>query len=395
MATVNLGTYGGKAVVVKRLHAHLASRDEVVATLRDEARIGVCLRHPNIGGTLGHVRHQDGLVLVSEYVHGESLAVLLRRSGQVPVPVVLRVALDMLAGLDAAHRAVDERANPLGLVHRDVTPHNVMVGADGLTRVIDFGIALCSGRFQRTKAGDVKGKFPYLAPEQLREERISPRTDVYACAAVIWEMLAGRRLFDGPHEAAVIGEILRGHPARIGAHRADLAPGFAVFFARALARDARLRYASARETWTALSALGEPASPREVGAWVARTAGNALRERALAIAELERAARSCWASDARSLRVLADVEPGTPAHAFPVGTPRRALEKTKATRRTRTLWEALPRSLPFAGRPGELIAFAAAVAFFAGCCMLVLSHAAGIGGAPPSQAERATALIPR
>lgn len=285
MATVCLGLYGVAPVAIKRLHPHLAGLPEMVATLRDEVRIGGWVRHPNVLAPLSLYGDPIRPVLLSPYVHGEA---------RVAPALALRIALDVLAGLDAAHRATDEAGRPLSLVHRDVTPHNILVGVDGVSRVIDFGIARCKTRFQTTKAGDVKGKFPYLAPEQLRGDDATPPTDIYAFAAVLWEMLAGRRLFDGEHEASVIAEVLAGRVPRISGIVPDLPSELGLVFARALSREPGHRYSSATAMAYGLRGAGRIASAREVGDWVGGLARSSLYERELALVELVRLRRTCF-----------------------------------------------------------------------------------------------------
>src|SRR5262249_42424562 len=144
------------------------------------------------------------LLLVMEYVHGESLQELQTRSGVgVPIPVALAIATDVLEGLHAAHEARTERGEPLALVHRDVSPQNVMVGEDGMARLLDFGSAKAAHRLHTTAgAGTLKGKCGYMAREQVLGEAVDRRTDIYAAGTVLWEMLAGRRLFDAENTNA-------------------------------------------------------------------------------------------------------------------------------------------------------------------------------------------------
>ena len=147
-----------------------------------------------------------------DYVHGESLWKLVRalkeRNERVPVPIAAAILVDTLHGLHAAHEATDERGAPLGIVHRDVSPQNILVGADGVTRLVDFGIAKAAGRLHSTRDSSVKGKYAYMAPEQVRGEPVSRLTDTYAAAIVFWELLTGERLFVGKTEAETIHKCL-------------------------------------------------------------------------------------------------------------------------------------------------------------------------------------------
>ncbi|HEY6462542.1 MAG TPA: serine/threonine-protein kinase, partial [Polyangiaceae bacterium] len=204
MATVHVGRLLGPAgfsrtVAMKHLHKQFAGDPEFVAMFLDEARIAARIRHPNVVSTLDVVTLDGELYLVMDYVAGESVAHLLRglrrRDAFVPPRIAVTIACDMLAGLHAAHEATDDHGQPLGIVHRDVSPQNVLVGTDGSARVVDFGVAKAAGRMQTTREGQVKGKAAYMAQEQLRGGAVDRRTDVYSAAVVLWETLTGERLF--------------------------------------------------------------------------------------------------------------------------------------------------------------------------------------------------------
>src|SRR5580700_11191148 len=212
MATVHIGRLLGpvgfaRTVAIKRLHPHLARNPEFVAMFLDEARLAARIRHPNVVSTLDVVATEGELFVVMEYVPGDSLARLLfaakERSERVPLSVAASIMVDMLHGLHAAHEASDERGQPLNLVHRDVSPHNVLVGTDGAAHLIDFGVAKATGRAQVTREGQLKGKLAYMAPEQLGGSPVDRRADVFGASVVLWEMLTGQRLFDGADEGEI------------------------------------------------------------------------------------------------------------------------------------------------------------------------------------------------
>ena len=287
-----LGPSGfSRTVAIKRLHAHLSEDPEFVAMFRDEARLAARIRHPNVVQTLD-VESSDGeLFVVLDYIHGESLARLLseaRRAGS-PVPPALLSAIlfGALEGLHAAHEARDAKGDPLDLVHRDVSPHNVLVGADGIARVLDFGVAKARGRAQTTRGGQLKGKLSYMAPEQLRG-KVSRRTDVFAASVVLWEALTGKRLFEGDDDGDVINRILHEPVPSPRKHAPTVPPELEAIVMRGLERDPSLRFATAREMALALDAQGTLATPIEVGAFVERTVGPALAERAMRVAQIER-----------------------------------------------------------------------------------------------------------
>jgi len=315
MAAVHLGRQLGAAgfartVAIKRLHGGLARDAEFVAMFLDEARLVARVRHPNVVPTLDVVSTFDELFIVMDYVHGESLLRLLtasRAAGRpAPPAIAASVVAGVLHGLHAAHEAVSETGEPLGMVHRDVSPHNVLVGLDGVPRVLDFGIAKATQRVQTTREGQLKGKIAYMAPEQLQGAPADRRADVYAAAVVLWEALTGQRLFEGDSEGAVVTQVLA---ARTSAPSL-LAPGVSTHLdavtMRALARDPSRRFATAREMAIALESTGPLASPSDLGAWVASLSRDVLAERAAMVAEMEaESSRSNAELAVNSLRSIA------------------------------------------------------------------------------------------
>ncbi len=298
MATVHYGRLVGtsgfaKTVAIKRLHRALAHNASFRRMILEEARLAARVRHPNVVPPLDVLAEGGELLLVMEYVHGESLSRLLRaaqREGEsVPLAVAAAILSNMLHGLHAAHEARDEAGQPLDIVHRDISPQNVIVGVDGIARVIDFGIAKAVTSEEATTAGTIKGKVPYLSPEQLEGEPATRRTDIYAASVVFWEILAGRRLFDGADDAAILCGIL-GAPVRPPSVYNPLVPGtLDDVVLQGLARDPRQRFASAREMALALEEAIHLATSTMVGEWTERLAKDALAERTLRLAEVEAA----------------------------------------------------------------------------------------------------------
>ncbi len=296
MATVHLGRLRGAAgfarmVAIKRLHRQYAKDPEFVAMLVDEARLAGRIHHPNVV-TMLDVAAEDGeLVLVMEYVHGEPLAKLLRiarRKGLSVSPrIAARILIEALHGLHAAHEARDERGMELGIVHRDVSPQNIIVGADGVTRVLDFGIAKAAGRIHSTREGEIKGKFAYMPPEQLHGEHLDRRADVYAAGVVLWETLTGERLFLGSAEMPDLQRLLDADVEPPSTRIAGLHASFDAVAMKALARLPDDRYATARAMALALEACGPAATASEVSEWVEVLASESLARRALLIATFE------------------------------------------------------------------------------------------------------------
>ncbi|AKT39253.1 uncharacterized protein CMC5_034010 [Chondromyces crocatus] len=300
MARVYLGRQLGAAgfartVAIKRMLPHLVEEQRLVTMFIDEARLAARIRHPNVVSILDVVSNGTELFLVMEYVVGDALFAIqrtLQKSGaRVPPEIASSIVSSVLYGLHAAHEAVTEEGTPLGLVHRDVSPQNILVGVDGITRVLDFGVAKAAGRLQQTtQRGQLKGKLGYVAPEQLQTTmEVTRHADVYATGVVLWELLAGQRLFQGDNQGAVMLSILEGRIPSL----AEVAPwvdaGLVRVVERAVARAAEERFASALEMANALERALSPASPGRVAAWVQEVAREVLAARAAVVTRVERA----------------------------------------------------------------------------------------------------------
>ncbi len=301
MATVHFGRLSGpvgfsRTVAVKRLHPHYAKDPEFVTMFLDEARLCGRIRHPNVVPTLDVVTLQGEIFIVMEYVAGEALSKLLKvaiaRNILMPPKVAATIMSSVLHGLHAAHMTKDEHGRELGIVHRDVSPQNILVGGDGTARVLDFGVAKAAGRLQTTRDGQLKGKIAYMPPEQLSGAPLTKQVDIYAAAVVLWEALTGRRLFDGETETVVLARAIEGRVEPPSAHNAFLTPAIDAVVLRALARDPEVRYRSAREMALAIEQTIGLASPSEVGEWVELVGGDELRRRAETVAEIEVASLS-------------------------------------------------------------------------------------------------------
>jgi serine/threonine-protein kinase len=290
MATVHLGRLVGQAgfartVAVKRLLPQLARDPDFVSSFVDEARLAARVIHPNVVPTLDVVVEDHETIVVMEYVHGASLARLLR-DGRPPLGVTLTILTQVLAGLHAAHEATGPRGRPLRLVHRDVSPQNVMVGVDGSARLLDFGVAKAAWRIQQTRQAIVKGKLAYMAPEQLEAKAIDRRADVFGASIILWEALTGARLFGGtPEETRAL--LLSGSAPRPSSVVDGLPPELDRIVVRGLARDPEARFATALEMAAALEAIGLPSTTREVSAWVASRAGDELARRSALLVRLD------------------------------------------------------------------------------------------------------------
>lgn len=290
-----LGPVGfARPVAIKRLHPHIAREPGLVSMFIDEARICSRVSHANVVPTLDVIEAPGELSLVMEYVHGVSLETLLELAAaqrqRVPLGIVAALMLGTLHGLSAAHEARTEAGELLGIVHRDVSPQNILVGVDGVPRLLDFGIAKARGRLRSTPSGEIKGKLLYMAPEQFKSGDVDLRVDVYSASAVLWEMLCGRTLFAGTSESSIIHSVLHDVVPAPSSLRDDVSATLDAIVLRGVERDPAQRYASARALIAALERELRAASQSEVSAWLHELAGDALRARADWLQELQRSA---------------------------------------------------------------------------------------------------------
>jgi len=295
MASVHIGRLLGpvgfaRTVAIKRMHPQFAEDPEFVSMFLDEARLAARIRHPNVVPTLDIVSTDSELFLVMDFVQGESLARLIQsanNAGQhVPPEMVATIMVGVLHGLHAAHEAKNEQGEPLQIVHRDVSPHNVLVGTDGVARVLDFGVAKAAGRAQTTRDGQMKGKVAYMAPEQIRGS-VSRATDVYAASVVLWEALTGKRLFRGDSEAEVIDKVLRGNDVLPSTQAPGIPTALDKVTMRGLSLNSSARFGNAREMARALEEAVGLVTPSKIGDWVEAFAKEAIDRRMARIARIE------------------------------------------------------------------------------------------------------------
>lgn len=271
-----------KIVALKTILPELAQHTQFRTMFLDEARIASKLRHPNVCETLDIGEEDGALYLTMEWVDGPSLLQLVRVTKKdddggpeknfrmlVDARVAARIIADASAGLHAAHDLVDDDGTPLKVVHRDVSPHNILVSSGGLVKVTDFGVAKAQGRSHLTNAGEIKGKVSYMAPEQLvAAEDIDRRCDVFALGCVLYEITLGRRAFPGTNEAEIVSAILRGQVAKPSDVSKAYPSELEAIVMRALAPERAARYASADVLRTELEAWltrsGPPVTSHEV-----------------------------------------------------------------------------------------------------------------------------------
>ncbi|MBI2388063.1 MAG: serine/threonine protein kinase, partial [Deltaproteobacteria bacterium] len=277
MAEIFLGTTAGDQpvrplVAIKRPHPHLLRDRAFKESLLHEARIAARIHHANVVAVRDVVVDGDRVDLVMDYVEGVSFAELLEKARGVPPAVAVRVVLDACAGLHAAHELSDDDGTPLGIVHRDVSPQNILVGLDGVARVTDFGVAKSlESRARATTEGALKGKVGYMAPEYVDGRPIDRRADVFALGVVLWEALANERLFKGRNDAEILVKVQSARIPRMREIAPELADAIDPVLGRAIERVPEGRWPTARAFGNALEESARPdlvATYEEVGAIV-------------------------------------------------------------------------------------------------------------------------------
>lgn len=283
-----------RLVVIKRLHPHLLNLPEAVQRFLDEASLAASVQHANVVGTTQVGSDDEGYFLVLEYIEGGTLEELVDRSAlrgeRIPPPVVLRIALDALAGLSAIHNARDASGKPLSILHRDVTLQNVIVGRDGVARIADFGIAKSAIASVSTDRNYLVGKLLYMPPEYLRRHPVGPALDIYALGVTLWLALTARELWPDASEAQLVHHIVEDHVPSLSSAGITIAPQIEQIVARACQAEASERYPTAREMMDAIEAIGRDtgwiASHAEVADFVDALMGVDLARRRDRVAEL-------------------------------------------------------------------------------------------------------------
>lgn len=288
-----------KLFAIKVLHPHLASEPTLVESFRREAMLAARVHHPNVVHTfeLGQADPPESpepddppgptFFLVMEHVEGESLGAVLRayaERGEIPPwPVMTRIVRDAAAGLQAAHDAKSDDGAPLGIVHRDVSPPNILVGTNGVARVVDFGIAKAFAEAASVATGKLRGKLSYMSPEQVRGDPLDGRSDVFSLGAVLYESVCGIRPFRAEHEMETVKNVLEREPPPISQLVSNVPPVLEAAISSALAKDRDKRCASARDLARMLDeclrVTPQPVTDEDVGAELMRLLGTRITER--------------------------------------------------------------------------------------------------------------------
>ena len=298
-----------KTLVIKRILPHLATDQEFVAMFRDEAKLTVRLNHANIVQVFDFSRQGDDHFLAMEYVQGQNLRQVMRRCQElgatVPIPFALYVCMEVCKGLQYAHTRKDDNDEPLGVIHRDITPSNILLSYDGEVKVADFGIAKAASRQGGTQAGMIKGKASYLSPEQVAgKEVVDHRADVFSLGAVLWELLVGRKLFSGDNDFEIMNKISEAEVTPPSKMNASVPSRIDLVAKMALEHDRLKRYPNAASFQKDLSRLllefGGSVTTTDIGGFLQRLfkveidaekeASKSMRRLVVDVAKIESAA---------------------------------------------------------------------------------------------------------
>lgn len=265
-----------RLVAIKRVHPSLTSDPGFVEMFRDEVRIVSRLSHPNIGHILDAGEVEGQWYLAMEYVQGRDLARVIaaaERSGSlVPVALAVEIGRQLCAALDHAHRRTDAAGHPLRVVHRDITPDNVILTFDGTVKLVDFGIAMAETRVARTQPGMLKGKPPYMAPEQILGQPVDGRADLFSLGVLLYRMLTGVHPFYASSPDQTFRRVMYETPPPAAEVVADLSPSLSALVVQAMEKDPARRIGSARLFHDALDrlvvSLGVLMTPRRIAEWL-------------------------------------------------------------------------------------------------------------------------------
>jgi serine/threonine-protein kinase len=262
-------------LVVKRILPHFEQDSDFVQMFLDEARIGMQLKHPNICQFQQFGADEGSHFIVMEWINGVPLGRLIRnarKSGGIGLPIAIRIGVDVARALHYAHIANDEHGEPFNIIHRDVSPHNIMIGYTGAVKLLDFGIAKADHRAHKTQAGVVKGKFAYMAPEQCTAGQADHRLDIFALGVCLFETLTGRSLYRRQTEAATMRAVIMDPVPSLKERLPDVADELEQILQTALAKEATDRFATAADFANELERFGKAnqlfATQREVANFV-------------------------------------------------------------------------------------------------------------------------------
>ena len=267
-----------KFIVIKRILPHIAANREFIHMLIDEAKIAVRLNHGNIAQTFDLGKVADDYFIVMEFVDGRTISQIFKKSvalkESIPIPMATYMVSEICHGLDYIHRRTDEHGDPLGIVHCDISPQNVIVGSSGTVKIVDFGVAKAVSKLSERDRGILKGKFAYMSPEQTEGVYVDARSDLFSTGAVLWELLTGRRLFKKKTNSETIDAVNTMTIYPPSAYRNEIPSELDEIVMKALARDPNQRYPGAHELSLALTKFNlkhfPEFKPAEIGGVISR-----------------------------------------------------------------------------------------------------------------------------
>jgi serine/threonine protein kinase len=280
-----------RLVAVKAMLPDLAEESEFVRMFLDEVRLVRAIRHPNVVSVYDVGEHEGVMWMAMEWVEGESLHTVIAEAGKrraIPPEMAVRIIADAAAGLHAAHELKDENGALLGVVHRDVSPHNILIGSNGSVKLVDFGVARSVGRVsEATRAGQLKGKFGYMSPEQARGKAIDRRSDLFALGIVLFELTTSRRLFRGENDIDTLKLVISSRIPRPSSFDPAYPAELERIVLKALERDPARRYQTAAELEQDLRAYLKTervvVSQGGIGSLLKRVVGERIEQRRRAV----------------------------------------------------------------------------------------------------------------
>ena len=278
-----------KLVAIKTMLPGLSDDPDFEAMFLDEARLAAKIKHPHVVEIVDLGDEDEWIYIVMEWVNGETMFTLNKRAkakGGIPLPLMLRIASSACAGLHAAHELRDPKGNLLDLVHRDISPQNVMISFDGIVKIVDFGVAKAAGRAHETRvAGIMKGKVPYLSPEQLTGLKVDRRSDLFSLGVLMYVMVSGRHPFRGESDAKTMENICSRAPVPLRDLVPDVRPDLEAIVMRALEKTPEARWPDCARMQRALdqvlSAMGVAVTDGDVAVFVRSVLGDLIEERNL------------------------------------------------------------------------------------------------------------------
>ncbi len=253
--------------IIKRILPAYSGKKDFLDAIVDEARLGAALSHGNLVTTMDFDEIEGRLFLTLEYVDGPDLGglceALARQGMRMGIGIGCFIICQVLKGLDYTHNALDQNGRPLGIVHRDINPPNILLAKNGDVKIADFGIAHAAFRLTKTSFGQLKGKIPYMSPEQAMGNKLDGRSDIFSCGAMLYEILTGGRLFAGANEMEVLRQVREASPLPPSTFRNDLAPDLDKICLKALERDLKNRYSTSLEFLRELSAFHRENFPQD------------------------------------------------------------------------------------------------------------------------------------